>query len=233
LSGGPRIRLPATTEAWRGIVCDMSKNTSYIAHNGRQAPAPDQDALYAIAEARAGYFTVADAKRAGYSRSLVAHHVLSGMLERVDRGIYRLSRFPEAPQADLAVAWLRAGEASAISHESALGLYGLSDVMPHEVHVTLPRTASRRHGGLRLHTSPLGDGDTTLFEGVRVTTVERTIVDVARAGLAEELVLQAIGEALERGLTTSTRLAEAAAERGGRAKRLVQRALGGEHGEVR
>lgn len=167
------------------------------------------------------------AASAGYSRSLLAHHVGSGMLERVDRGIYRLSRFPESPHADLVVAWLRAGKAAAVSHESALGLYGVSDVLPHEVHVTVPRTASRRRNGVRLHTSPLSAEDVSALEGIMVTTVERTIADVARAGLSDELVLQAIDEALSRGLTTPTRLNGVAGRRGGRARRLIEIALAG------
>ena len=203
----------------------MSNLAIHNAHTVVQRLAPDENALYAVAEPHAGYFTTADAAKAGYSRALLAHHNRAGMLERVDHGIYRLRRFPETPHADLVVGWLRAGTSSAISHESALGLYGLSDVLPHKVHVTTPRTASRRRTGLRLHTSPLPNKDVAVFEGMRVTTVERTIADVSRAGLAEELVLQTIDEALARGLTTPARLAEMAAVRGGRAKRLIERAL--------
>ena len=187
------------------MVCIMSNTVGHSAHEDPIRLAPDEDRLYRIAEPREGYFTTSDAAAAGYSRSLLSHHVASGMLERVDHGVYRLSRFPESSHADLIVAWLRAGESSAISHERALGLYGLSDILPHEVHVTVPRTASRRRHGPRLHTSELGKDDVAEFEGVRITTVERTITDVARAGLADELIVQAIDEALQRGLTPPRR----------------------------
>ena len=202
----------------------MSKDTIHYAHKDASKP-PNEDELYVVAETRAGYFTTAQAAEAGYSRALLAHHAASGNLERVDHGIYRLRRYPESPHADLVVASLRAGDAAAISHESALALWDLSDVMPFEVHVTVPRTASRRRPGLRLHTGALGEGDVTEREGVRVTTVERTIADVARSGLPDELVLQAIDEALERGLTTRARLGNLGEMRGGRTKRLVERAL--------
>jgi predicted transcriptional regulator of viral defense system len=202
----------------------MSKKTIHYAHKVASS-APSEDELYLVAETRAGYFTTAQAADAGYSRALLAHHAASGSLERVDHGIYRLRRYPESPHADLVVASLRAGDAAAISHESALALWDLSDVMPFEIHVTMPRTASRRRPGLRLHTSALGEDDVTERDGVRVTTVERTIADVARSGLSSELVLQAIGEALERGLTTRARLQHLGEVRGGRTKRLVERAL--------
>ena len=203
----------------------MSNYTGHYAHNDSAGRAPDADRLYHIADASGGYFTAAEAASAGYSRSLLSHHVESGMLERVEHGVYRLRRFPESPHADLLVAWLRAGEASAISHESALSLYGISDVLPTEVHLTIPRSSSRRRHGLALHTSNLPEEEVTQLEGVRVTTIERTIADVARAGLAEELVEQAIDEALQRGLTTPERLLAMADKRGGRAKNLVSEAL--------
>jgi len=147
------------------------------------------------------------------------------MLDRVSHGVYRLRRYPESPHADLIVAWLRAGPMSAISHESALSLYGLSDVLPTEVHLTVPRSASRRRAGLRLHTGKLNEDEVVQIEGMRVTTTERTIADVARSGLAQELVEQAIREALGRGLTTRRRLLDLGDARGGRAKRIIEKAL--------
>ena len=201
----------------------MSNRIRHNAHS--TAPAPDADALYALAEPHGGYFTASAAAGAGYSRALLAHHVKSGLLERVERGIYRLKRFPEARRADLIIAELRAGPGSAVSHESALELYDLSDVLPDEVHVTVPRTASRRRRGVRFHTGRLEKEDITTWDGVSVTRVERTIGDVARSGLSEELVLSAIQQALSRGVTTPTRLTRLAEVKGGRVKQMVRRAL--------
>ncbi len=197
----------------------------HSAHMRTAGSAPDLDALYAIAEPKEGYFTASAAEAARYSRSLLAHHVKTGMLERVEHGIYRLRRYPESPRADLIVAELRAGPFAAISHESALEVYGLSDVLPSEVHVTVPRTASRRRGGVRLHTGRMEAEDATTRDGITVTTVERTIADVARSGLPEQLVLQAIHQAVELGLTTPAQLTRFADRRGGRAKKLVHAAL--------
>ena len=202
----------------------MSKKTIHDAHNS-VSDSPSEDALYLAAETRAGYFTTAQAADAGYSRALLAHHAAAGNLERVDHGIYRLRRYPESPHADLVVASLRVGDSAAISHESALALWDLSDILPGEVHVTIPRTASRRRPGIRPHTGVLEGNEITERDGVRVTTVERTIADVARSGLSDELVLQAIDEALSRGLTTPSRLGEYARTRGGRMRVLLERAL--------
>lgn len=170
---------------------------------------PDHDALFQIAEAHAGYFTAAQARPAGFTRSLLAYHVGSGLFERVRHGVYRLKRFPSTPHEDLFIAWLRVGPQAVISHDSAFALYELSDHLPAEVHLTVPRTTSRRHEGLRLHTNRLEAGEVARYSGLPVTTIPRTIVDVAIGGLADELVAQGIRQAVRRGLTTSIELRNA------------------------
>ena len=65
-----------------------------------------------------------------------------------------------------------------ISHESALSVYDLSDVLPHEIHVVVPRTASRRRKGIRQHTNQLEVKDITTRDGLPITTVARTLESV-------------------------------------------------------
>jgi predicted transcriptional regulator of viral defense system len=183
---------------------------------------PNQDELYRIAEPQGGYFTSAQAAQAGFSRRLLWHYRKTNKLLRIAHGLYRLTRFPSSPYEDLFVAWLKCGPKSTISHESALALYDLSDVLPGEVHVTIPRTASRRRKGIRLHTSRLRPADVVKREGLPVTSVLRTIADVARAGLSEDHVARAIRDALQRGLTTKQALLTEAKRRGGRAASLIK-----------
>ena len=183
---------------------------------------PDLDGLYRIAEPQGGYFTSAQAAVAGFSRKLLWHYQRTHKFLRVAHGIYRLSQFPSSRLEDLFVAWLRCGPKSAISHESALAIYDLSDVLPAEVHVTVPRTASRRRKGIRMHTNRLRHADIVKREGLPVTSVPRTIADVARAGLSEDHLGRAIRDALQRGLTTRQALLAEAKRRGGRATRLIK-----------
>ena len=182
---------------------------------------PDQDELYRMAEPQGGYFTSAQAARTGFSRKLLWHYQKTRKLLRVAHGIYRLGRFPSSRLEDLFVAWLKCGPKSAISHASALALYELSDVLPAEVHVTVPRTASRRRKGIRMHTNRLRPADIVKREGLPVTSVPRTIADVARSGLSEDHVAHAIRDALQRGLTTKDPLLAEAKRRGGRAALLI------------
>jgi predicted transcriptional regulator of viral defense system len=162
----------------------------------------DHDSLFHIAETQAGYFTSEQARSVGFTPSLLAYHAQGRQFERIERGLYRLNRFPATPYEDLFVASLSAGPNAVVSHDSALALYELSDLLPAEIHLTVPRTSSRRHPGLRLHTNRLEESEITQYNGLRVTTVPRTIADAAAGGLADELVIQAIQQSLQRGLTT-------------------------------
>jgi predicted transcriptional regulator of viral defense system len=187
--------------------------------------APDHNALYRTAEQQSGYFTTRQALEAGFSSPLLAHHVHQGQFLRVRQGVYRLARFPETPQADLFVALLELGPQAAISHESALALYDLSDVLPGAIHVTVPRTSSRRHSGLHLHTSHLDPDEVTQRAGLRVTTVVRTLADLIAGHRQEEQIREAIQEALQRGLVTREALIEYATRRGGRIEHMIREAL--------
>ena len=161
--------------------------------------------LYPVAEARAGLFTTAQARAVGVSRRMLTHHAASGLLERRSHGIYRLTHFPEQRFTDLVEIVLWAGADAAISHESALAVYDLADVMPTATNVTLPRRFRGRRTGVIVHMRELDDADRTVRDAVRVTSVERTILDVARDG-DPDLAKRAAAEALERGLTTTSRL---------------------------
>jgi len=181
--------------------------------------------LYDVAERQAGYFTTAQAREAGFTQPQLTYYTRSGRFLRVRWGVYRLALFPSTPHEDLFVAWLRAGPAAVISHDSALALYDLSDTLPGRIHVTVPRSSSRRRSGLALHTSSLDPEEVTTVEGLPTTRVSRTIADVASSGLAEEQVIQAVQQAIDRGLIRADALQAYAQKRGGRPERLICQAL--------
>ncbi len=188
-------------------------------------PLDTLDKLYQIAEAQAGYFTTAQAVAAGVDRPRLSRFAAAGRLQRLRRGVYRLSHFPRSRHEDLFIAWLETGPDSVISHDSALALYDLSDILPTAIHVTVPRTASRRRSGLRLHTNRISHEEITSYEGLPVTTVPRTIADVTSSGLSDELVAQAVREAVAQGLALPNEIEIAAERRGPRVARVVRRAL--------
>lgn len=110
------------------------------------------------------------------------------------------------------------------SHESAAALWGMPRIeqWPRLAHVTTPRRV-RSSARLRVHECEIDAY--MLRSGVRVTTPERTVVDLARTGSLVTAVAAA-DFALRHGLTTADNLVEEAREipprgRGRTAARLV------------
>lgn len=174
--------------------------------------------LYALAEARAGYFRTSDAVDAEIPRSMLSHHARAGgRLIHVARGLYRLRDFPSSPHEHVVAGWLRTPPSAdaVVSHESALELDDLSDVIADDVHVTVPRALRRKPiDGVVIHptTFPVTKRQRREVFGVPVTSVDRTIVDVLRSTGVTEQVEMAVAEALRRGLTTKRRLRATADE---------------------
>jgi predicted transcriptional regulator of viral defense system len=191
----------------------------------------DHDRLYRQAESQAGYFTAQQAVNAGMDRSTLRHHARpGGRYERTRRGLYRLRHFPSSPYEHVMAAWLPLRDAGAVvSHESALELDELSDVIPDTVHLSLPRSerGQRRRTGVQLHTlnRPPEKAEIREIAGLPVTSAERTIVDSLEAGAQPEQIEIAVRQALERGLTTPRRLRAAALTRPARVRRFIDRRL--------
>jgi predicted transcriptional regulator of viral defense system len=165
-------------------------------------------------------------------RSTLRHHARSGgRYERVGRGVYRLRHFPTSPLEHVVAAWLPLRPAGGVvSHESALELYDLADVIPDIVHVSVPRSqrGQRQRAGVQLHTlaRELSVEEIREVSGVNATSPERTIVDCIDAGAQPEQVELAIRQALQRGLTTARRLTSATAARSARTRDLVEATIG-------
>jgi predicted transcriptional regulator of viral defense system len=92
------------------------------------------------------------------------------------------------------------------SYETALDIYELSDVMPSKMHMTVPSSFRKRAPippQLVLHYSNLQEQEMRAQQGYRITTPLRTLIDVIEEGvLSHDLLLQALTEALQRGVVS-------------------------------
>jgi len=197
-----------------------------------RASNPDHRRLFEVASGQGGYFTTAQAAGCGFSPASLSYHAKRGRFLRIKRGLYRLAEYPAAPREEVLAAWLTAGSDDAVvSHESALDLLGLSDVVPERVHLTVPRSRRYRAAGpdVAIHTTnrPPPASDIVTRDGIRVTSPARSIVDAADTGTGPEQVTTAVRQAIERGLTTPSQLRAAARGRGSRVERLIDRSLEG------
>jgi len=161
------------------------------------------DQLLPVAGHNDGLVTASQARSLGIKDSVLARLAQRGKLERVVRGVYRIPHFPAGPlsQCREAIQWARAShgpEEIALSHETALGVYGISDVNPARVHLTVPKQARLRRKKpkwVAIHRGDLAPSDVTTHEGLPVTTVTRSVMDViettGRLGLARQAIKDA------------------------------------------
>src|ERR1044071_328085 len=156
-----------------------------------KTPRPDLAALETLALQQGGYFDRQDAQAYGIGDRLLHYHVRTGRFERCFPGVFRLDRAPIAQHDDLLQALVWTNYRGAISHESALSLYGLGDVMPTRVHLVVPLDFRRATSSFILHRSTFSPDDVIEYDGVPVTTPGRSIVDAAAAGMDPEQVVKA------------------------------------------
>jgi Transcriptional regulator, AbiEi antitoxin len=143
--------------------------------------------------AKGGHLTSLEATRAGFPRKALTRLVSSGQIERLERGVYRLSDERGLPpafaeQLDLLKVQLRYPYARP-TLVSALHLHGLSTTRPHRLQFALPanrQAITFAHLPLELfYFSPRFYGAGTLDLPVRGRTLstytpEKTLADLLR-----------------------------------------------------
>jgi predicted transcriptional regulator of viral defense system len=159
--------------------------------------------LLPLAEQNDGLVTANQARAIGILDSVLSRLTQREKLERVARGVYRIPHYPanRLSQYREALLWARAShgpENIALSHETALAVYGISDMNPSQVHITVPKGARlrrQRPKWIVIHRGDLPPTDVTTHEGLPVTTVAKSVLHVAnetgRFGLARQAIKDA------------------------------------------
>ncbi len=183
-------------------------------------------ALQRLAFGQAGYVTAAQALDIGYSYQAQKYHIDSGNWLRIDRGLFRLPDWPAAPE-DQWVRWTLWSEGrGVVSHASAALTHDLGELDPRHVHLTVPMGFRALDPAVVTHVDDLPEGDVLDRGAWRVTTVLRTLTDIAGGDDTQDQVEAAVASALEHGMTTVRRLRARADELGDRAALRIERALG-------
>lgn len=113
----------------------------------------------------------------GFTRKTVEHWVAAGRLHRVHAGVYALGHKAIAWKGRLIAAVLACGEEAVLSHRSAAAWWA---ILPSEraiVDVTAPRRHRRR--GIDAHAMQLDRQDRTIHDDIAITTIPRTLLDLA------------------------------------------------------
>ena len=172
------------------------------------------DELAALAEDQDGLLTADQARKAGFTNSVLARLVQRGRIERTARGVYRVPYIPPGrfSQHREAVLWAKANRGPsdvALSHATALVVYGISDANPQLIHLTVPTSARLRRQkpkGVVVHRQDLLPEEITVEEGIPLTTISRTVADLLHSNGRIDLVRQAISDARDAGLISDAQV---------------------------
>jgi len=134
----------------------------------------------------------------GLGRGAIDARVRSGRLHVVHRGVYIVGRTKIGQRGRWVAAALAYGEGAVLSHRSAAALWGLIRAPGRIVDVTSASGRGRRPG-IRLHRGRLHPNERTTQDGIPVTCVARTLLDLAEA-LDERGLERAFEEADRLGL---------------------------------
>ena len=137
-----------------------------------------EEELARIASAAHGVVTRAELLRTGVTADEIRWRVRTGSLLRQHRGVYRVGHRAPSIEARYLAAVLAGGEGALLSGRAAAHLLGLvkgTAPAPEVMALT-----ERRIEGVRTHRSRAFDPrDATILSGIPVTTVPRTLVDIA------------------------------------------------------
>src|SRR5947208_8267217 len=151
---------------------------------GNEMPTPRELRSTCAAQRAAkqwGCVTTEELARCGVSSTTIGRWVSDGRLHRLLRGVFAVGHRSPAPEQRWPAALLSYGDDAVLTRYVALALHALGRP-PTKVTVAVPRRA-RKQRGIEPHSSvPFERDEVVIRKGLRTTSVERTLLDLAAIG---------------------------------------------------
>jgi predicted transcriptional regulator of viral defense system/very-short-patch-repair endonuclease len=160
---------------------------------GKVQTHPIDQVVAELAEQQHGVVARVQLLRLGLSASAIDHRCDRGTLHRLQRGVYAVGHRVQGRAAEWMAAVLGSGPGSVLSHYSAAELWRLRPISGRTIELTTPGSA-RSRSGTRRHVARIPDDEVTTERGIAVTTVPRTLFDLASIASAD-VVESALREA--------------------------------------
>jgi very-short-patch-repair endonuclease len=157
-------------------------------------------AVARIAGGQHGVVSLSQLAASGIGTSAIARRVRSGRLHRIHRGVYAVGHRATGIEARWMAATLAGGPAAVLSHRSAGRLWGLLPGGGAAPEVTRPGRCGSRPG-LVTREGSLPPDEITVQRGIPVTSVSRTLFDLA-AIVSSDRLGRAVNQAEVLGLTS-------------------------------
>lgn len=162
-------------------------------------------AAMALAASNHGLIRLSEGESVGVSRRQLERMTQRGLLRHVYNNVWSVEGSPHTwHQRALGATW-STGCGALLSHRSASAIWGLEE--PRSVEVLVPMSTGARPPGVRVHqTRFLTGADVDQRHGIPVTSIERTLVDMAAVFPLGRLA-RLLDAAVAGGLTTLDQVA--------------------------
>lgn len=148
-----------------------------------------------LARAQHGVVSRRQLIKLGFSGQAIQHRISRGRLHRVGRGVYTVGRPELSARGRWMAAVLGCGPGAVLSYGSASALWGIGRERLPSIEISVPVSSVRRRPGVQVYRRPnLQPSDVAVRDGIPVTSVVRTLIDVA-TGLDRAGLERAINEA--------------------------------------
>lgn len=167
--------------------------------------------LEMVASDQWGIVTTAQAGREGVERLQLSRLVEKGDLERARHGVYLLPSHQAGPEDEIRAAWLSLepkkfiderwedGQPVVVSHESAARIHGIGRLIPPKLTFSTGSTKQTRQQGIRIYTRrELAEADIVSVNGLPVTSVTRTVGDLAEQKIERGYLADLVADALRK-----------------------------------
>jgi len=134
-----------------------------------------------IAARQHGRVTRRQLMAAGIDAKRIEHWLGDGRLQRVHYGVYAVGHLAPSMHGDYLGAVLCGGDGAKLSHAPGAHLFKLTrGTRPPPPEITVPTLAHRRRPGIVIHrVAALHPFDSTMREGIPITSVPRVLLDLA------------------------------------------------------
>jgi predicted transcriptional regulator of viral defense system len=170
--------MPGTIRGW---LTNLSQEDGNVTH-------PRTDAIIAAVSGRQyGVITTAQLHAAGLNDSGVSKRVKAGRLHPLYRGVYAVGHNNLSQEARWMAATLAAGQGAVLSHLAAAKHWNIWRRRAAGIDVLVQGNRRKREGFRAHRCRNLDKRDVTIHRGIPITTVPRTLVDLARTLTAAQL----------------------------------------------
>lgn len=138
--------------------------------------------LATLASRQHGVVSTRQLRALGYSEGAISRASAAGRLHRVHRGIYAVGHAALTRHGSCMAAVGACGPGALLSHSSAAWVWGLLPTLPLPIEVSVSARGHSRRGIRLHHARSLTVDDRDREEGIRLTSIPRTFLDLAATG---------------------------------------------------